>query len=172
MTDKPRVSSFLQILTRSVRSPLTGSSPDVYSDAQACLCLAGSLSVLAAAACLEVDLEGAVYIRSLHTRLPETCFTFFWLGFECPGCGLTRAIVQLLRGNWFSAWQYYMASFLVLPWILLQIPMGIWQVGIRRLKPQECLSKTVLRHWPTINRVVILFVAGICSMQWFIRLLF
>ena len=39
--------------------------------------------------------------------------TFF--GFECSGCGFTASIVEIIKGNFFIAWEINKITFLVLP---------------------------------------------------------
>lgn len=34
-------------------------------------------------------------------------------GIPCPGCGMTRAYLSLLRGDWQAAWQYHPLFWLV-----------------------------------------------------------
>ena len=38
---------------------------------------------------------------------------------ECYGCGMTRAIMHLIHGDFFTAWNYNSLSFLVLPLLLI-----------------------------------------------------
>lgn len=39
------------------------------------------------------------------------CMTKQMFGFDCPGCGLQRAILSLLKGDIIGAWQMYPAIF-------------------------------------------------------------
>ena len=42
--------------------------------------------------------------------------TFF--GFECPGCGVTSSIIEMIKGNLQIAWEINKIIFLVLPLLL------------------------------------------------------
>jgi Protein of unknown function (DUF2752) len=39
-------------------------------------------------------------------------------GFPCPGCGMTRALLALVRGDWREAWRQHPVSFLVPPLVI------------------------------------------------------
>ena len=63
------------------------------------LAIACGVWVLAFA--LQVLPPGRVSLRGLPMiPLPQVCFSRTWLGLKCPGCGLTRSIIQLAQGNW------------------------------------------------------------------------
>ena len=49
-------------------------------------------------------------------------------GYDCPGCGMTRASVSLVRGDFQRAWQFNPFVYLVVP---LAIVLAVWP---RRLK--------------------------------------
>ena len=42
--------------------------------------------------------------------------TFF--GFECSGCGVTSAIIEIIKGNFQIAWEINKITFLVFPLLL------------------------------------------------------
>ena len=62
--------------------------------------------------------------------LPQACFSRSWLGLKCPGCGLTRSIIQLAQGNWRASWREHRLGTLIALLITLQIPYRI--VALRR----------------------------------------
>lgn len=37
------------------------------------------------------------------------CTTKYWLGFDCPGCGIQRAFIALLKGDLLGSLQLYPA---------------------------------------------------------------
>lgn len=43
------------------------------------------------------------------------CFTKKIFGFDCPGCGLQRAVSFLFQGDFIAAWEMYPAIFAIIP---------------------------------------------------------
>ena len=48
----------------------------------------------------------------LHSLCPSVILT----GFPCPGCGMTRAMLSILRGDFASAWRFHPFSYVLLMW--------------------------------------------------------
>ena len=49
------------------------------------------------------------------------CFYKKYLGFECPGCGMQRSIIELLRGNFAESFKLYPALTTTIALIVLLI---------------------------------------------------
>ena len=49
------------------------------------------------------------------------CYTKQVLGFDCPGCGLQRAILLLLNGDFIAAFHMYPAIFTLIPLVLILV---------------------------------------------------
>lgn len=47
--------------------------------------------------------------------LPSLCLFRNLAGFECPGCGMTRAILCILHGDFAKAWHFNRAVVVVFP---------------------------------------------------------
>ncbi len=47
------------------------------------------------------------------------CMWRTWLGVPCPGCGLTRACLAIMRGEFAAAWALH-------PWAFLLVPAAGW----------------------------------------------
>lgn len=65
-----------------------------------------------------------------HHLLP--CPTKYFFGMECPGCGMQRAIIELLRGNLVESIKLYpplipMLLMLVVLVINLKVNSAVWQ---------------------------------------------
>lgn len=60
----------------------------------------------------------AVASRVNWLPLPR-CLWKTWLGVSCPGCGLTRASLAILRGEFVEAWALH-------PWAFLLVPAAGW----------------------------------------------
>lgn len=60
-------------------------------------------------------------VLEMVTKLPLSvpCLIKTLTGFECPGCGITRALQSLLRGDFNHAWQHNPLLFFILPAVLL-----------------------------------------------------
>ncbi|PKA96903.1 uncharacterized protein DUF2752 [Flavobacteriaceae bacterium MAR_2009_75] len=49
------------------------------------------------------------------------CFTKKLWGFDCPGCGLQRSMLFLIKGDFGSAFEMYPAIYVLLPLLLLLV---------------------------------------------------
>lgn len=88
-----------------------------------------AVGILVLSLLLEVRADGHVEIRGWAGHaLPEMCAVRRGLGFDCPGCGLTRSFVHLAHGNWQASWGVHRVGWLVALLIVVQIP-----VRMRRL---------------------------------------
>ena len=55
-------------------------------------------------------------LSGIDHLIPCLWKTFF--GFECPGCGITSSIIEILKGNFQFAWEINKLTFLVFPLLL------------------------------------------------------
>ena len=55
-------------------------------------------------------------LSGIDYLIPCLWKTFF--GFECPGCGITSSIIEILKGNFQFAWEINKLTFLVFPLLL------------------------------------------------------
>jgi len=55
-------------------------------------------------------------LSGIDYLIPCLWKTFF--GFECPGCGITSSIIEIIKGNLQIAWEINKITFLVLPLLL------------------------------------------------------
>lgn len=61
----------------------------------------------------------SLFISAEKYMLP--CLTKQVLGFDCPGCGLQRSFMLLLKGDLIGAFQMYPAIFTLIPLALVLI---------------------------------------------------
>lgn len=72
-------------------------------------------------------LIAALFISGLGYSLPlPPCLIQTHLGIHAPSCGLTRAFLALMQGNWVTALQYHAFS----PLIMLGLAAGVIIAGI------------------------------------------
>lgn len=96
-----------------------------------------SLVVLTLAALLSVQGETQVDIPFINRPLPPLCAMKRFVGWDCPGCGLTRCFISIAHGDMASAWHFNPAGLLVFALVALQIPyrtMQLWR--LRRGLPE------------------------------------
>lgn len=56
------------------------------------------------------------------------CFTKKLFGFDCPGCGLQRALVSLFQGDFSAAWEMYPAIFTIIPLLGVLVANQLFQI--------------------------------------------
>ena len=66
-----------------------------------------------------------------HTPWWPRCLLHRWTGFDCPGCGMTRALHAALHGRWGAALRFNPLGMLVLPVVLagLGLELAGWLRG-------------------------------------------
>lgn len=78
---------------------------------------------------------GVAILLFLFYMIGPGCPQQAFLGISCPGCGMTRAYIQLIQGNIRSAFFYHPGFFLVPPalflfWYQKKLSVRWFQVGI------------------------------------------
>jgi Protein of unknown function (DUF2752) len=71
--------------------------------------------------------DGRVAFRGLpQLPLPQICASRVLFGFRCPGCGLTRSIIDLAAGDWRASWDDHRLGGLLALVIAAQIPYRLY----------------------------------------------
>ena len=89
-----------------------------------------ALVVLLSAALLEV--RGQTQVAVFGLVLPEVCLWRRMLGWNCPGCGLTRSFVSLAHGDVAAAWRFHLVGPLLFAAVVFQVPYRVaklWRLG-------------------------------------------
>jgi hypothetical protein len=76
-----------------------------------------------------VTVAGAIALYALppeRYRFYPACPIYAYTHILCPGCGATRALAALLRGNLAAAWQYNPLFVSVLPLLLIAAVRMYW----------------------------------------------
>ena len=122
-----------------------------------------AICVLGLARLLTVNGQDRVVIPVLNLQLPETCASRQIIGYPCPGCGLTRAFIALLHGQWRQAWHYNPGVYVVVFMVILQIPYRAIQIRRAQLGGSEI-------RYPSAGGVLILATVFLLVCQWLLRL--
>jgi hypothetical protein len=90
--------------------------------------LVGAIGIIAVSLSFRVYPDQSVGCRFSEThRLPASCFVRESLGFDCPGCGLTRSFVYFFQGNFASSLAANRCGWLLAIAVAFQIPFRIWR---------------------------------------------
>lgn len=73
-------------------------------------------------------------------------------GWQCPLCGLQRAVHALLHGDLLAAWRYNPALWLLLPYV------AVWLLG----SCSERVACSRVYAWATSSRVVLAVILLLC----------
>jgi hypothetical protein len=94
--------------------------------------LSGSLLVIFIASVLQFEPPRDLVIPVVNWRLPPSCWTQRVLGFDCPGCGLTRSFVLAAHLQWADAWRMHAIGTCLFALLCIQIPYRLYQ-GLRHI---------------------------------------
>ncbi len=79
-----------------------------------------------------------------NAGMVPTCFVKLTTGFDCPGCGGTRAFWYALHGNFPAAARHHALFIFALPFLLYMYVAYTAQVVFKRRLPQLRLSPMVV----------------------------
>ncbi len=88
---------------------------------------------------MSTDGETKVFLPGFESPIPSVCSSKVLFGVDCPGCGLTRAFIAISHGEFWQAWQFNRAGWIVYAFVALQIPwhaIQLYRRG-RGLRPLE-----------------------------------
>ena len=94
-------------------------------------------------------------------ELPHFCLIEKISGVECPFCGITRAFIELTKGNLINALQLNPASIFVAMFFILQIPLRIFSL----------LNKNTNKKINYLSKYSGIFILLIVLTSWIIKLL-
>ena len=80
------------------------------------------------------------------------CPLFHLTGWQCPLCGLQRAVHAFLHADFLAAWRYNPALWLLLPYV------AVWLLGAC----SERVARTRIYAWCTSARVVLAVLLLLC----------
>jgi hypothetical protein len=80
------------------------------------------------------------------------CPLFQLTGWQCPLCGLQRAVHAFLHGDLLAAWRYNPALWLLLPYV------GVWLLG----SCSDRVARSRVYAWATSSRVVLAVILLLC----------
>jgi hypothetical protein len=104
--------------------------------------LAACSMVLLLAVVLSIRGQTQVVLPLVNVPLPELCMSRRMFGLSCPGCGLTRSFISLVRGDVAAAWAYNPAGLLLFAIVAFQVPFrGLQLWRIRCGKPEVVLHR-------------------------------
>lgn len=94
-----------------------------------------------------------IYLGIEDYMLP--CFTRQFLGFDCPGCGLQRAVVFLLQGEFIAAFKMYPAIY---PIIFLAGFLAFNKVFSFKYANQTIISLMLLSVGSILTNYILKFI--------------
>jgi hypothetical protein len=104
----------------------------------------------------------ALVPRAALNALPEVCIFRRLLGVECWGCGMTRAVWHLLRGDWDSAVAYHpwAPAALIAGCLISTVVWIAWLVRAGRLPVSE-LRQAGLGLWLSLAAATLPATVGV-----------
>ena len=94
--------------------------------------LLGSAIIMLLSFLMTTNDSNQVFLPGVSVAMPESCVTKMYFGFDCPGCGMTRAFIRISSGQFTKALQLNSASFVVYLFFAIQIPwhaMQLFRIG-------------------------------------------
>ena len=114
-----------------------------------------ALAVIGTSFLLRSEGQESVFLPGAKQAMPELCAARRIFGLPCPGCGLTRSFVSISHGQLARAWSFNPVSFLLYPFIFVQIPWHAMQYLLIR-KRGYGMQLPYVHLFPIVIAVVLL----------------
>lgn len=75
------------------------------------------------------DARLAVSLGGDSLRLPQLCTFRSLLGYDCPGCGMTRSFVYSARFRFADAWAIHPMGTVLAVYLAVSVPHRLWRIG-------------------------------------------
>ena len=69
----------------------------------------------------------AYYCIVRYTGHGIPCLFYAITGYQCPGCGITRMIMAIMKGQWRLAYHYNQYLFVTFPYLVYIIGKTLWK---------------------------------------------
>ncbi|WP_049963005.1 DUF2752 domain-containing protein [Ruminococcus sp. HUN007] len=89
----------------------------------------------------------------LRTGHGIPCIFYHFLGMKCPGCGLTRSAVSILKGDLRSAAHYNLMSVTVIPSLIAYLAYRAFR--------EECMNNKDVSAWEFVYFILVFFVTAL-----------
>ncbi|QDU97080.1 DUF2752 domain-containing protein [Lignipirellula cremea] len=103
-----------------------------------------------------------VFLPGTAWPLPELCVYKRLMGWDCPGCGLTRSFISLAHGDFRRAWLFNPGGILLYGMAIVQIPFQTYQ--IRRIRQGRRAWRSKRFNWVALAFAVFMFSQWIWGM--------
>lgn len=91
---------------------------------------------------LLIGVAGIILYASFNpetSALFPSCPFYKLTGYQCPGCGMQRALHEILQGNLESAFLYNPLAFILFPYIIMGLYFVLAKESVRRNKIKNML---------------------------------
>lgn len=95
------------------------------------------------------------YFLNLYYDVSIPCMFHKITGYYCPGCGITRCIFALMKGEFYQSFCYNRLIFILLPFLVIYIIYNIYLYVFN--KKDTIICKIPNSVWICLLIVVILF---------------
>ena len=109
-------------------TPRTDSAVPRESVLQHWFVMLASAAVIIGSFLLHRDGPEDVLLPVINQPLPDACTMRRTTGLDCPGCGMTRAFIEIAAGHWRAAWALNPGAFLMFPLFVSQVPWHAVQI--------------------------------------------
>lgn len=148
--------------------PFMNASPnELASDGKitirfACFWIFAVTSVFTAALTLSpvADSQAAISIAGTSIVMPDLCQFKRIFARDCPGCGMTRSFIYIVRFQLANAWSIHPVGTLLAIFLAATIPHRAWQ--IRQLRRGR-----IVRSTTGIEVSIIVTLAVLAYVRWF-----
>lgn len=74
-----------------------------------------------------IGISGVITYLFLNNILKVPCLFHYFTGYYCPGCGITRMLISIMKLDFMQAFHYNCLLFILLPFAIIYFSLSWWQ---------------------------------------------